>query len=540
MNGAEIIAAILKQEGTEFLACYPRNPLIEACAKIDIRPILCRQERVGVGMADGYSRTHIGKRIGVFAAQGGPGIENAFAGVAQAYSENVPLLVVPGGGPLNRQNVRPVFSAVDNFHHITKWATRVVDVQTLPDIMHRAFHQMRTGKSGPVLLEMPNEIWEAEYQGELAYNVVPVYRSAPDPANIEAAAKILAEAEAPVIFAGAGILRAEATDVLVAFAEASNIPVLTTNPGKSAFPENHPLALGSSVVSAPKMLSQYLKAADVVFAVGSSLTKTPFGPNVPPGKRIIHSTNHEDDINKDYRVELALLGDAALTLENMTAAIKGRTIKDRGDVAGAVQAVKTEWLAEWNPQLVSDEQPINPYRVINDMLNTVDVANTIMTHDSGSPREQIHPFWETTTPRSYMGWGKSTQLGHGLGLTMGAKLAAPDKLCIHILGDSAIGMVGMDLETAARAGIAILTIVLNNGIMAAERSVLKVSDEKYGSMDVGGNYQPLAEALGVKAWRVTDPADFIGVLKEAIAVTESGAPALIECMSKECQDFSRY
>ncbi|MEK9645616.1 MAG: thiamine pyrophosphate-binding protein, partial [Alphaproteobacteria bacterium] len=115
MNGADVVAEILKREGTEFLSCYPRNPLIEACAKIDIRPILCRQERVGIGMADGYSRINIGERIGVFAAQHGPGIENAFPGVAQAYSENVPLLVLPASGPLKRQFTRPVFSAVDNY-----------------------------------------------------------------------------------------------------------------------------------------------------------------------------------------------------------------------------------------------------------------------------------------------------------------------------------------------------------------------------------------------------------------------------------------
>ena len=114
MNGAALVAEILKREGTEFLACYPRNPLIEACAALDIRPILCRQERVGVGMADGYTRIRRGKRNGVFAAQAGPGIENAFPGIAQAYSENVPLLVIPAGLPLARQYARPTFRAAAN------------------------------------------------------------------------------------------------------------------------------------------------------------------------------------------------------------------------------------------------------------------------------------------------------------------------------------------------------------------------------------------------------------------------------------------
>src|SRR5499427_7721856 len=133
MNGADVIAAILKREGTEFLACYPRNPLIEACAAIDIRPILCRQERVGVGMADGFSRLRKGRQNGVFAAQHGPGIENAFAGVAQAYSENVPLLVIPGGFPPERQYTKPTFRAADVYRPVTKWAAMAHDVQELPD-----------------------------------------------------------------------------------------------------------------------------------------------------------------------------------------------------------------------------------------------------------------------------------------------------------------------------------------------------------------------------------------------------------------------
>src|SRR4029079_9993093 len=121
MNGAALVAEILKREGTEFLACYPRNPLIEACAALDIRPILCRQERVGVGMADGYTRMTRGQRTAVCAAQAGPGIENAFPGIAQAYSENVPLLVVPAGLTLARQYVRPTFRAADVYRPVTKW-----------------------------------------------------------------------------------------------------------------------------------------------------------------------------------------------------------------------------------------------------------------------------------------------------------------------------------------------------------------------------------------------------------------------------------
>jgi acetolactate synthase-1/2/3 large subunit len=174
------------------------------------------------------------------------------------------------------------------------------------------------------------------------------------------------------------------------------------------------------------------------------------------------------------------------------------------------------------------------------MMRTLDRDNVIITHDSGSPREQLLPFWETTAAGSYMGWGKSTQLGYGLGITMGAKLAAPKKLCINVMGDAAIGMTGMDIETAARNRIAILTVVFNNGVMAAERDVLKLSTKKYGALTVSGNYTKVAQGLNVDAARVDKPADIVPALKDAVAVTETGAPFLLEFVVKEGYDFSRY
>ena len=544
MNGAALVAEILKREGTEFLACYPRNPLIEACAALDIRPILCRQERVGVGMADGYTRIKRGKRNGVFAAQAGPGIENAFPGIAQAYSENVPLLVIPAGLPLARQYVRPTFRAADVYRPVTKWSALAHAIEELPELMRRAYHAMRSGKGGPVLIEIPAEVWEADYRGELDYAPVPVQRSAPDPDAVKAAVKMLLAAKSPLLWAGQGVLYAEASDRLAALAELIPAPVVTTNPGKSAIPESHPLALGASTRSRPKMFTEFMAKADLILAIGSSLTRTPFGPGVPPGKAIIHSTNDAGDISKEYRTAHALIGDAALVLDALIAET-GRQKRGGGGNALAtlkeeVAAAKTAWLTEWSKQLDSDETPINQYRVIRDLMRTVDRDNVIITHDSGSPREQLLPFWETTAPGSYMGWGKSTQLGYGLGIIMGAKLAAPDKLCVNIMGDAAIGMTGMDIETAARNRIAILTVVFNNGVMAAERDVLGLSTKKYGALTVGGNYAKVAEGLNVAATRVQKPADIVPAIKDAVAVTQSGAPFLLEIMAKEGYDFSRY
>ncbi len=541
MNGAEVIAEILEREGTEFLACYPRNPLIEACAARDIRPILCRQERVGVGMADGFSRVRRGRSNGVFAAQAGPGSENAFPGVAQAFSENVPLLILPAGQPLSRQYRHPVFSAAEVFAPVTKWSARVHSVAALPEMLRRAYHAMRTGKGGPVLLEVPAEVWEAEYEGRIDYQPVTPFRAAPDPAAVAEAARMLCAAQRPILWAGQGVLYAGASEELIALAELLPAPVLTTNPGKSAFPENHPLALGASTRSRPRMLVEFMARADLVFAVGSSLTITPFGPNLPPGKQVIHSTNDPQDIHKDYRADHALIGDARLVLAAVIAEIGGRPDTGRSLPAlqDAVGAVKKRWLEDWAGECDSDEVPINPYRVIRDLMATVDRDRTVITHDSGSPREQLLPFWEATVPGSYIGWGKSTQLGYGLGLNMGAKLAAPDRLCINIMGDAAIGMTGMDIETASRNAIAILTIVFNNGVMAAERDVLLTATAKYGALAVGGNYTRVAEGLGVAARRVETPDEIVPALREGIETTRSGAPFLVEVITKQGYDFSR-
>src|ERR1700761_734920 len=544
MNGAEVIAEILKIEGTEFLSCYPRNQVIEPCAALGIRPILCRQERVGVGMADGYSRIKRGKKNGVFAAQAGPGIENAFPGVAQAFSENVQLLVISGGLPLHRQYVRPVFRAADAYRVVTKWSALAHNVQELPDLMRRAYHAMRSGKPGPVLIEIPDEVFEAEFAGTLDYRPVPVTRAAPDPAAVKKAVEMLLAAKHPLLWAGQGVHYAEAGEGLAALAEMLPAPVVATNPGKSAIPDSHPLALGGSTRSRSKVFADCLNKSDVVMAIGSSLTVTPFGPAVPKGKTIIHSTNDAGDINKEYRADHAVVGDAALVIDALIAEVAKQKGPGGGNALAAlkeeVAAGKKAWLDEWAKFLNSEEMPLNQYRVIRDMMRTLDRDNVIMTHDSGSPREQMIPFWETTKAGSYMGWGKSTQLGYGLGITMGAKLAEPKKLCINVMGDAAIGMTGMDIETAARNRIGILTVVFNNGVMGAERDVLKISDEKYGAMTVGGNYTKVAEGLNVAARRVEKPSDIVGGLKEAVDTTEKSSPFLLEFVVKEGHDFSRY
>lgn len=537
----EAIARILKAEGVKYLFAYPLNPLIEAAAAVDIRTIIVRQERVGAHMADALSRMSSGDDIGVFVMQHGPGAENAFGAVAQAWGESVPMLFMPAGYDRKQAHYFPNFNAVQNMRHVTKWAEPLTMGSEVASVMRRAFTQLRNGRPGPVLVEVP---WDTCREEADISGYVPTRktRSAPDPANIVAAAALLAAAERPVIYAGQGIHYSKAWPELLEFAELLNAPVTTSIAGKSAFPETHPLALGAGGHATTKMVYEFLHASDVIFGIGCSFALTSFGTRMPQNKRVIHATLDPVDLNKDLCSELGLLGDAKLTLQALLAELKRLDLpKARARAAStpaAIAAVRHEWMQKWLPKLTSNEKPMTPYRVIYELNKLVDKQKVVITHDAGSPRDQLIPFWESARPLSYLGWGKTTQLGYGLPLAMGAKLARPDCLCINVWGDAAIGFTGMDFETAVRERIPILSILFNNFSMAMELPIMPISTAKYRSTDIGGNYADMAVAFGGYGERITEPGDIVAALERGIAATERGQPALLEFLTSQELEMS--
>ncbi|MDH3660965.1 MAG: thiamine pyrophosphate-requiring protein [Alphaproteobacteria bacterium] len=543
MKAGEAIVEILKRECVEIIFGYPVNHLLEEAAKAGIRPVICRQERIGLHMADAYSRLSSGDKIGVFVMQHGPGAENAFGGVAQAFGESVPILVMPMGYARRLAHVQPNFSSVLNMKHVTKSAEPITSASDIPDIMRRAFTQLRHGRGGPVLVEVPVDLFAEELPGALDYRPVTAHRTGPDPEAIEAVAKRLASAKKLVIYAGQGVHYAKAWDELKALAELLAAPVCTSLQGKSAFPEDHPLALGSGGNAVPKPVHDFLHAADLIFGIGCSFTTTNFGIAMPAGKAIIHATLDAADLNKNVECEQALLGDAKLILKALIGAT--RPLVDKAPraiepVAEAIDEVKKPWLEQWQRKLTSEQTPLTPYRVIGDLAKTVDLDEVIITHDAGSPRDQISPFWVSTKPLSYLGWGKTTQLGYGLGLAMGAKLACPEKLCINVWGDAAIGFTGMDFETAVRENIPILSILFNNFSMAIELKIMPVSTERYRSTDISGDYAAMARAFGGYGERVTEPAEIVPAIKRGIEQTEKGVPALLEFITGLEVEISKF
>ena len=544
MKVAAAVAQILKREGVEFLIGYPVNPVIEAAAHADIRTIIVRQERTGLHMADAVSRISSGRRIGVFAMQHGPGAENSFGGVAQAYGDSSPIVVLPAGFPRRLTNIPPNFNAALNYRHVTKWAEQVVVPGEVPAAMRRAFTQVRNGRPRPALVEIPTDVLAEELPEPLAYRPVVAARTAPDPQAVAQVADTLVDARRPVIYAGQGVHYGRAWGPLRALAEWLGAPVTTSLEGKSAFPETHPLALGSGGRSMPKPVHDFLQRCDVILGIGCSFASTNYGVAMPPDKVIIHATLDPADVNKDVPAEHVLLGDAGLTLEALLTAVKDRLRTPRREHGAAtakeIEAVRAEWLEQWMPKLTSDETPLSPYRVIWDLLHTVDVSNTIITHDAGSPRDQLSPFWPAVTPLSYIGWGKTTQLGYGLGLAMGAKLEAPEKLCINVWGDAAIGFTGMDFETAVRERIPILSVLLNNSCMAIELPVMAMATQKYRSTDISGNYAALAQALGGYGERVAEPGAIVPAITRAVQQTREGTPALLEFITAKEIEFSIF
>ena len=543
MQAADAIVEILKREGVSTLFCYPTTSLIETAVAAGLRPIICRQERVGVDMADGYTRVTNGKPVGVFAMQYGPGAENAFPGIATAFSDSAPLLFLPLGHAREAAQLFPMFKSSRTYASVTKSVEDIVLPEHVPGVMRRAFSALKNGRLGPVMVEVPRDVVDLDIGADaLDYTPIRPTRSAPDPSDVEAAAKALIEASCPIILAGQGVLYAEASDALVELAELLQAPVLTTVDGKSAFPEDHALALGSggNVFSGPGQHFLHNRA-DLVLALGCGLNRHQLTtPLLPNGLRVIHATNDARDLHKTYTTEIALLGDASLTIAGLIAAVRDR-LGGRGlnrAPAAEIAEHRSAWLARWQDKLASPERPINPYRVMAEFMRVVDPAGAIVTHDSGSPRDQLLPFYRATRPRGYLGWGKSHQLGTGLGLIIGAKLAAPEKFCVNFMGDAAFGMTGLDFETAVRADVPILTIVLNNSTMAIETSHMKLSHERFRARDIGGNYANLARELGGWSERVEDPNDVANVILRARRQTEEGRACLLEFITSAETAFS--
>ena len=533
IKAANGVARILKAEGVPWVSCYPTNHVNNALGEEGVRILMMGEERFAVAVADGYSRVTCGKQIGVCTVMSNlnaAGIQMAFGAIAQAWEDSSPLLVITEGvGQGANQHTH--FDIAQAFRPVTKWVGKIDRAELVPDYLRRAFTHLRSGRPGPVLLIVPRDLGEYD-ESEHPYVPVKGWRSGPDPDDVKAAIKALHAAKAPLLYVGEGVYYAHATAELLQFAEAAQVPVLTTLKAKGAFPENHPLSVGVR----GSLAEYYLRKCDLLFSIGSSLFPNRFSHAVPDAekKAIVQCTVDTLDINRSYETRVAVIGDARLTLQalNDELAKQSGGARKNSELVDEIRAGKQAFLAKFRPMMESNETPINPYRVIGDLMKVLDPKASFVTADSGNTRDQTSTVYEAHIPRGHLGWGNVSTLGFSLAGAIGAKLAYPERQCVNITGDAGVCYMMGNFEAVARYGIGITTLHINNGGYSGygpgawgpghDPYTWKVSDHSAACMSA------MARAVGWHGEDVSEPSQVIPALKRAFDANAQGRPAFVE------------
>ena len=526
------LARILKAEGIPWVSCYPTSPVNNALGEEGVPILMMGEERFAVAVADAFSRVTSGKQIGactVMAGLNAAGIQMAYGAIAQAWEDSSPLLVMAegvGAGATRHTH----YDMAGAFRSVTKWVGEVGRADQVPDYVRRAFTHLRSGRPGPVLLLIPRDLGEYD-EAEHAYAPVKGWRSGPDPDDVKSAIKVLLAAKNPLLHVGEGVLYADATAELLQFAEAAQVPVMTTLKAKGAFPENHPLSVGIR----GSLTEHYLRGCDVLFSIGSSLFPGRFSHAVPEAdkKTIVQCTVDTLDINRSYETRHAVIGDAKLTLQALIEELAKRGgVARKPALVDEIRTHKQAFLAKFKPWLESTETPINPYRVLGDLMKVLDPKSSFVTADSGNTRDQSSTVYETHIPRGFLGWGNVSTLGFSLAGAVAAKLAYPNRQCVHVTGDAGVCYMMGNFEAVARYKIGITTLHINNGGYSGygpgfwgaghDPYTWKVSD--HGSACMAG----MAKAVGFHAEDVSQPSEIIPALKRALDENAKGRPAFIE------------
>jgi thiamine pyrophosphate-dependent acetolactate synthase large subunit-like protein len=531
IKAANGVARILKSEGIPWVSCYPTNHVNNALGEEGVPILMMGEERFAVAVADGFSRVTCGKQIGVctvMANLNAAGIQMAYGAIAQAWEDSSPLLVIAEGVGQGASR-HTHYDMAEAFKSVTKWVGKVDRADLVPDYLRRAFTHLRSGRPGPVLLVIPRDLGEYD-EGEHPYAQVKGWRSGPDPDDVKGAVKALLAATDPLLYVGEGVLYADATNELRQFAEAAQVPVLTTLKAKGAFPENHPLSVGVR----GSLAEHFLGKADLLFSVGSSLFPNRFSHAIPDADRktIIQCTIDTLDINRSYHTQHAVIGDAKLSLQALVNELSARGGRKKPELLEEIRAGKQAFLAKFRPWLESAETPINPYRVIGDLMKVLDPKASFVTADSGNTRDQTSTVYETQIPRGFLGWGNVSTLGFSLAGAVAAKLAYPDRQCVHVTGDAGVCYMMGNFEAVARYKIGITTIHINNGGYSGygpgfwgaghDPYTWQVSDHTRACMS------SMAKAVGFYGEDVTAPAEIIPALKRALDENAKGRPAFLE------------
>jgi acetolactate synthase-1/2/3 large subunit len=529
------IARILKAENVPWVSTFPVSKVNNSFGREGIKLLMMRDDRYAVSVADAFSRINNGNKIGVCTFSGGinaAGAQVAYSGIAQAYEDGSPVLcIVDAVAAGATQNTR--FDQEASLRGVSKWYGYIDKPERVPEFMRRAYTMLRTGRRGPVVLGIPNAA--ATYDETVDPYVSPKgWKSLPDPADLKIATDALNKAKKPLLFVGEGVLYANATEELRAFAEKANLPVVTTLKAKGAFPENHPLSVGTRGDHVVK----YMTEADLIFAVGASLSPGRFGHGVPDptNKTIIQCNIDEFDINRLYETTHAIVGDAKDTLTALLAELEG-VASSRADVTDAVAAEKDSATKVFRDAMASDETPINPYRVYSELMNTLDRNNSFVTHESGNTRDQLSTAYETLIPRGFLGWGNVSSLGFSFPVVTAAKLAHPDRQCVAVIGDAALSYMLGNFEVLNRLELGLTIVHINNGGFAGYGPGFWGEGHDPYTFDVLGhdriNMTAAIEHIGWQTERVTEPSEVAPALERAFAANRANKPAYIEIIASQ-------
>jgi acetolactate synthase-1/2/3 large subunit len=551
MNGADAMVRMLQLNGVRhiFGLCGDTSlPFYDAMATLDhgIEHILTRDERSAAYMADAYAR--VTGRVGVCEGPSGGGATYLLPGLVEANESSVAVLGITSDVSVGSRGKFPLTELDQQalYKPLTKWNTTIDRVDQIPGAVRGAFRAMTTGRPGAAHICLPYDVQKdaidpSAVWAQPGHDRFPAMRSAPDPADIEKAAERLVAARSPVIICGGGVVIAGACDVLDGLATLLNMPVCTTVSGQGSLADTHPLNAGVVGANGGVLATRAVVAqADLVLFVGCRAGSTTTEHWKFPSRDvpILHLDADPMAIGTNYRTDVAMVGDALLGLNMLLSAVRDR-IADRPDgvvdgraLAAQARAQKQAFFA---PLAASLDTPIKPERVV-DVLNRLLPARAIVVADPGTPCPYFSAYFNAPQAgRHFITNRAHGALGFSMSAAFGAAIGQPDAVVVAVMGDGSFGFTCGELETLVRRNVPIKMVVFSNAVFGWIKASQKAGyQERYFSVDFNRtNHARVAEAFGVKAWTVSNPADLEAAIKAAL---RHDGPALVDVISQELQD----
>jgi len=517
---------------------------LDALGKSRIRFVSTRHEQIAAHAADGYARAS--GKVGVLLTHLGPGLTNAATGVANAALDSIPMVVIAGDIPSHYYGRHPhqevnLHQDADQFQIFRPFCKRVyrVDrVQDLPRIVERAFHLAQVGRPGPVLVDVPMDIFSADLAVD-AFHQVPATMARPtvDAATVARIVDALASAERPVLYAGGGVLSARATVELAALAEALEVPVAHTLMGKGCLRDDHPLLLGQTGFWGTPISNDKCRTADLIVAVGTRLAEANssswdprFTFSIPP-TRLIHIDADEAEIGRNYPTDLGVVADAKLALDALATAARGKSHRDRGRLREEIARGRRAFAANWDHQWSSEQYPLRPERILAELRKTVPENGFIVT-DVGWNKNGVGQQFPITVPGTFITPSGLATMGFGPAAVLGVKVAHPDRAAVSLIGDGGFSTNPSVIATAMEAELPVVWLVMDN---AGFGTIAGLESMHYGwsfgcmfercGQPYRADYAAMARSFGARGVMIESAADLEPALREALA---SNLPTVIQ------------